>query len=93
MMNPEDSPAALQALQDAIYRERILRARSMTPGERLHDVFELSNYSFSLMLDGAMRRTQSRDPETAWAMVENQLSRLGTVHDQGFYSPTGKPAE
>jgi hypothetical protein len=38
MENPHDNPAALKELQDAIYREKVLRAREMTVAERLDRV-------------------------------------------------------
>ena len=54
MPNPHDNPAALKALQDAIYRDKVLRARSMTPDQRLAEVFELTNSVFERMHGGAM---------------------------------------
>lgn len=33
MANPHEHPTALQDLQDSIYREKVLRARAMTPEE------------------------------------------------------------
>jgi hypothetical protein len=46
MSEPDDAAASLKAMQDAIYREKILRARKLTPEQRLADVFELSNHQF-----------------------------------------------
>lgn len=40
--------ADLKAMQDFIFREKILRARRQTPEERLADVFELSNHQFGM---------------------------------------------
>ena len=34
MSNPHDHPTALKGLQDSIYREKVLRARAITPAER-----------------------------------------------------------
>lgn len=42
MAMTEQAAADLKAMQDDIYRERILRSRKMTPEQRLADVFELS---------------------------------------------------
>lgn len=42
-MNPPDpelAAAELKAMQDDIYREKILRARRQTPEQRLADVFK-----------------------------------------------------
>lgn len=35
----EDNPEALKSLQDEIYRRKVMRARAMTPAERLTEVF------------------------------------------------------
>lgn len=39
--NPHDHPTALKDLQDSIYREKVLRARAMTPEERFNSGFEI----------------------------------------------------
>ena len=54
--NIHDDPAALKALQDAIYRDRIRLARMRTVQERVADVFELSNHMFGMMHGGAMHQ-------------------------------------
>ena len=46
MANIHDDPAALKALQDDSYRERILRARRMTVEQRLAESLELTNGVF-----------------------------------------------
>lgn len=91
MPNPHDDPAALKALQDDLYRERVLRARRLTVEERLADVFELSNHPFGMMLAGAMHRLGTRDEEAGWKEVRRWMSRLDRLHDHGFYAT--KPPE
>ncbi len=88
---PEES-AALQALQDDIYRERILRARQMTVEERLAAVFELSNHQFGVMLGGAMHRLKTRDEAAGWQEVKRWMERLDRVREAGRYV-TEKPAD
>ncbi len=85
MPNIHDDPAALKALQDDIYRERVLRARGMTEEQRLADVFELSNHQFGMMLVGAMHRLGTRDEEAGWREVRRWMARLDKVYDHGFY--------
>lgn len=91
MPNIHDDPAALKALQDDIYREKILRARKQTMEERLADVFEQSNFQFGMMLAGAMQRLNTRDESAGWREVARWMDRLDRISDQGFYS-TAKPA-
>ncbi len=91
MANIHDDPAALKALQDDIYREKILRARAMTSEQRLVEAFELSNHQFGMMLAGAMHRLETRDEEEGWREVALWMRRLDQVRDQGLYV-TEKPA-
>ena len=85
MANIHDDPAALKALQDDIYREKVLRARGMTVEERLADVFELSNHVFGMMLSGAMHRLGTSDEEAGWQEVRRWMERLDRTHDHGLY--------
>jgi len=85
MSNPHETPGALKALQDDIYREKILRAHQMTCEQRLADVFELSNHQFGMMLSGAMHRLGTRDHFAGWAEVARWMNRLDLVREQGLY--------
>ncbi|MCW1925134.1 hypothetical protein OKA05_21420 [Luteolibacter arcticus] len=88
MTNPHDNPAALKELQDAIYRDKVLRARAMTSGQRCSDVFELSTFQFHLMHGGAMKRLGTDDAEAGWQEVRRSLDRLAKVHDATLYTTT-----
>jgi hypothetical protein len=85
MENPHDNPAALKELQDAIYREKVLRARQMTVAERLDEVFDLSNRQMGMMLAGAMHRLGTQDQEGGWDEVSRWLARLDRVRDHGLH--------
>jgi hypothetical protein len=81
-----DCPAAeLKAMQDSIYRERVLRARRQTPEERLADVFELTNSSFARMHEGAMWQAGITDVDAGWQIVRKRLDRLRGVHEAGRF--------
>jgi len=90
--NIHDQPGALKALQDDIYRERILRARASSVAERLAQVCELSNHQFGMMLGGAMHRLGTRDEAAGWREVGRWMRRLDRAREFGFYV-TEKPAE
>ena len=92
MANIHDDPSALKALQDDIYRERILRARRMTVEQRLADVFELSNSVMARMHEGAMWQLGTTDAELGWQEVRRRLARLDRVHDAGRFANT-KPID
>jgi hypothetical protein len=89
--NPHDDPDALKALQDAIYRDKVLRARAMTEEQRLAEVLEQSNHQLGMMLAGAMDRLQTTDEATGWQEVGRWMERLDRVRDHGRYV-TEKPA-
>ena len=81
-----DSAAAeLKAMQESIYREKILRARRQTPEERLADVFELTNAVFARMHAGAMWQAGITDEAEGWRIVRRRLARLSKVHDAGRF--------
>ena len=92
MSNPHDHPTALKDLQDSIYREKILRARSMTKEQRISEVFELSNRQFKIMLAGAMAKIGTNDEELGWQEVSKNMDRLDRIRDFGLYTAE-KPAE
>lgn len=92
MANIHDDPTALKALQDDICREKILRARAMTPEQRLAEIFELSDHQFGMMLAGAMHRLGTRDEAAGWSEVTRWMERLNRVRDHGLYV-TEKPAD
>jgi hypothetical protein len=90
-MTPPDEAAALRALQDDIYRERILRARRMTPEQRLSDVIELTNGVFARMHEGAMWQLGTTDAEAGWREVARRLARLSATDERGRFAPS-RPA-
>jgi hypothetical protein len=90
--NIHEDPAALNALQDAIYRDKIRLARMRTVQERLADVFELSNHMFGMMHAGAMHRLGTQDEAAGWAEVRRWMHRLDRVREHGLYAAR-KPVE
>ena len=88
MSNPHDHPTALADLQDSIYREKVLRARRMTPEERISSVLEQSNFQFGMMLAGAMARIGTENENVGWQEVRSGLDRMDRVREHGFYSKT-----
>ena len=60
-----------QALIDQLYREKVLRARKRTPGERMGDVLELSEMCFG-----------KDDPE-----LRRRLAIVRAMEERGCYGP------
>jgi len=71
----------LEKLQDAIYMEKVLRARQLTPEQRLADVFELTNTVMERMLAGVMWQKKIEDPDEAKVELAKQIDRLRYVRD------------
>jgi len=84
-MIDESDPVALKALQDDIYREKVLRARALTPTQRLDDALELSDGMFHWMHAGAMHQLHTTDEAEGWKEVERRLKVLRYVHGYGYY--------
>lgn len=85
MVNPHDHPTALLDVQDSIYREKVLRARGMSPDERWAAGFELTDAVFARMHEGAMWKLGTDNVSEGWQEVRSQLDRLRKVHDHGLY--------
>jgi hypothetical protein len=86
-MHHESDPDALKTLQDEIYRDKVLRARAMTPSERLDESLELSNDIYTWMLDGAKSQCGLTSDEEGWAEVQRRLQTLRGLHEKSLYQP------
>lgn len=86
MANPHHIPGALEELQDSIYRERVLRAREMSPGERADAVFNLSELQLNMLLAGEMNRHQLSDEAAGWQKVSEALARRDAASEKSFYA-------
>lgn len=86
MANPHKIPGALEELQNSIYRDRILRARRMTPEERLDAVFELSEFQLNMLHAGEMHRHSLNDPAEGWNRVAEALDRVAKARDVEFFT-------
>jgi hypothetical protein len=88
--NPHDHPTALKDLQDSIYRDKVLRARAMTPEEWFNSGFEIITEAFHRMLEGAMWQLGISDVNEGWNEVGRRLQRLKVAQEHGRYSTVTK---
>jgi len=84
--NPHDDPAALKELQDAIYRDKVLRARAMSNEARFDEALELTNGVFERMAEGVMWQLGLSEPVEIWNEVRRRMDRLARARDHQFYS-------
>lgn len=87
VVDVEREMEAMKALQAEIYRGKVLRARAMTPSERLAEALELSNDIYGWMLDGAKAQCGLPSDEDGWAEVERRLKTLRRLHERKLYKP------
>jgi hypothetical protein len=87
-MPHESDPDALKTLQDEIYRDKVLRARAMSPTERMDEALELSNDIYTWMLDGAKSQCGLTTDEEGWAEVQRRLKTLHGLHEKSLYKST-----
>jgi len=85
MTDWQADPAKLRAVQEEIYRERVLRARAMTVAERLMSGFECTRLSLSFMYGGVQAQRRGLSAEETWAEVGARIDRGRRLHDHGFY--------
>jgi hypothetical protein len=86
-MNEASEHAAVQALQDDIFRQKVLRARKMTPTQRFDEALELTESTFKWMHAGAMAQCGFTDPEDGWREVRRRLDRLRRYQEHNLYRP------
>jgi hypothetical protein len=84
-MHHETDSDALKTLQDEIYRDKVLRARAMSPTERMDEALELSNDIYTWMLDGAKSQCGLTSEEEGWAEVQRRLQTLRGLHEKSLY--------
>jgi hypothetical protein len=68
--------ASLTALADALYREEVARAQTMSPGEKLLEGPRLFDRACRVMADGVRHRHPELDDDAVRGMVEAQLRRI-----------------
>jgi hypothetical protein len=87
-MSIGSEPDVLKSLQKEIYRDKVLRARAMSPTERLDEALELSNDIYTWMLDGAKSQCRLSSNEEGWAEVQRRLQTLRKLHEKELYKFT-----
>lgn len=79
-----------RALQEDIYREKVLRARRMNVGERLDEALRLTQSMFDTMHAEVMEQGGLADPELGWNEVRRRLDELRKREEGGVYRPIGE---
>ena len=83
----------IEPLADAIYADKVRRARMLSIGERIDLSFELFEGSLGLMRDGIRAQQGITDPDKVEAVLRQRLKRLRQVADHGIYRPISSQDE
>ncbi len=78
-------PSETLALQQAIRREKVLRARSMTEEEKLVATLDQISLAFEWMLDGIKQQFQGVSDEEAQRILSERLDRQRSREDRGLF--------
>ncbi|MBL9131688.1 MAG: hypothetical protein JNG86_10840 [Verrucomicrobiaceae bacterium] len=79
--------ADIKPMADAIYADKVRRARALTIGERIDTSIELFEGALGLMRDGIRHQFPSLDDSGVENMLRKRLRRLRQVADHGIYRP------
>ncbi|MFN0125970.1 MAG: hypothetical protein ACKV19_04710 [Verrucomicrobiales bacterium] len=77
----------LDLTADAIYRDKVLRARATDPVERLLDGFRLFDEALTFTKAGVMEQLGTSDETMVMAEVERRIERIRKLQDFGYYKP------
>lgn len=81
-MNPEFQP-----LVDAIYRERVLRARQTPPEERLLDGIRLYDQAVERMRLGVRLQHPAAAGDEVERLLVERIRKSWKLSDHGYYRP------
>lgn len=77
----------IDQLAAAIYRDKVLRARAMTPDERLMEGFRLFDESMTFTKAGVAEELGTTDEAAIMTEVRRRFDIVHKMEDQGFYLP------
>ncbi len=80
----------LQPLIDELYRDEILRARRMTPEERLRGAFEMTETGLALMRAGVRHQFPGATDEEVLGHCRERLRRMRRTQDWGVFEEAGR---
>lgn len=70
---------------DAIYRDKVRRARALTVSERVETGIELFEGALGMMRDGIRHQFPGASPEEVEERLRARLKRLRRVSEAGLY--------
>lgn len=80
-----ESQEEIDRLADAIYRDKVLRARQRSFDEKLRDGMECFDLSCRLMADGIRGQFHPIEESEVWQKVRERLDLLRRMEERGIY--------
>ncbi len=75
----------INQLADAIYRDRVLRARAEDPCEKLMDGFRLFEYALNITKMGVQAELGTKDEDAVMAGVQRRFDLVRKMRESGLY--------
>lgn len=80
-----------QPLIDQLYREEVLRARKMTPEQRVTAAFELSPFAHEIMYAGLRARHPHADGAELLKLARERINRIRRCNEWKIFRPAEPP--
>lgn len=80
--------AHIKPLADAIYADKVRRARALTAGERIDTAIELFEGALGMMRDGLRAQFPGADDAALEITLRKRLRRLRQIEEQGLFQKT-----
>lgn len=77
-------------MADAIYAEKVRRARTLTVGERMETGIELFESGLGVMRDGIRNQFPDADESEVEKILKQRLARLKQLHEHGVYTKASR---
>jgi hypothetical protein len=84
---PHTQHSDFQPLADALYRERVLRARRTPPEERILDGVRLYDQAVERMKLGVQLKNPQAEPAEIENLLRQRIRHLWKMSDHGYYRP------
>jgi len=81
-----------QPLIDQLYREEILRARKMTPQERLRATFEVTDFSLKMMRSSLRQHHPAADEAEILRLGRERIAKVRRMQEWKHYRAAERPA-
>ncbi len=80
-----------QPLIDQLYREEILRARKMTPQERLRATFEITDFALKMMRSSLRHHHPEADDAEILRLGRERIAKVRRLNEWKLYRTVERP--